>query len=97
MDEVQFTISPPPDSFVLASTVSGGRLPAISTQTYGFSYHPNQHGQRALEYRHSPATKYRSGSAHGWLGPDGGTPGCGAFMSMPRPNPIHSQASRGSP
>ena len=78
MVEVRGLIGPPPDSFVLASTVSGGRLPAISTQTYGFDYIPISTAYGLSFY--APASSRFQIGFNAWMArPDGGTPGVGLY------------------
>ena len=78
MAEVRGLIGPPPDSFVLASTVAGGRLPAISMETYGFSFIPISTAN-GLSVSASASGAAQIGFSAWMVAPDGGTPGVGLY------------------
>src|SRR4029077_8064127 len=76
--EVRGLIGPPPDSFVLASTVAGGRLPAISMETYAFSFIPISTAN-GLSVSASASGAAQIGFSACMVAPDGGTPGVGLY------------------
>jgi hypothetical protein len=88
MDEVQSTILPPADSFVLASTVSDGRLPAVSTQTYAIGPIPIGTAS-GLSISASAASRTQMGFSAWMARPDGGTPGVGLYENAEgQPDPV---------
>ena len=81
-------ISAPADSFVLTSTISGGRLPAVSRQTYAGGWIPIG-TETGLTVSAFPAS-HLPGGFYAWMRtPDGGTPGVGAYDNAEgEPDPV---------
>jgi hypothetical protein len=88
MAEAYGHISAPADSFVLTSTISAGRLPPVSRQTYAGGWIPigteNGLTVSAFPPGHLP------GGFYAWMRtPDGGTPGVGAYDNAEgEPDPV---------
>ncbi len=88
MAEAHGHISPPADSFVLTSTISGGRLPALSRQTYGVGYIPIA-TDNGLSISASPSSRMQVGFNAWMRTPDGGTPGVGLYENAKgNPDPV---------
>jgi hypothetical protein len=81
-------ISAPAGSFVMASTISGGRLPAVSRETYAGGWIPIG-TENGLTVSAFPAG-HLPGGFYAWMRmPDGGTPGVGAYDNAKgEPDPV---------